>query len=176
MKYISFLTLVFAVSIQVFFDSHSAKAQTYHPRYAPGTIIYAPQYNINIYSRSGRPHNEPSVRRVYQEPDGTYRQVVYRRPVSGGRRPVYSNRIPALVQAPRVRRGMPPTYSYVAQRRAVGSGGICARIANPVSRRACLCSVANGGIAQLLPNGQIGWTRHNSGPAYHGTQRCMGTL
>ncbi|MBN8535378.1 MAG: hypothetical protein J0L51_14970 [Rhizobiales bacterium] len=175
MKYLSIFSFVIAVVLQIFISSDSAHAQTYHPRYAPGTIIYAPQYNINIYARSSRTGREQVTRRVYRGDSGVYRPVVYRRPVNNARRPVYSNRIPALVRAPRPSRRAAPVYYSGQPPRVVQAGGACGRVANPVSRQACYCSVANGGFAQMLPSGQVGWTRITSGAAYHRFQQCIGT-
>jgi hypothetical protein len=173
-KYLSIFSFAIAAALQIFVAGRSAEAQTYHPGYAPRTIIYAPQYNINVYPRSSRAGREPVARRVYRGDDGVYRQVTYRRPVNNARRPVYSNRIPALVQAPRpARRATPVNYS-AQPTRVVQTGGQCGRIINAVSRRACSCSVANGGYTRALPNNQVGWSSPRGGAAYHAYQQCIG--
>lgn len=70
-----------------------------------------------------------------------------------------------------------PAPGYRSAPRAISSAGAaqdsaCARIANPVSRRACHCTVVHGGIATVSGHGQVSWRQPAGGGGNLALQQC----
>ncbi|WP_150287442.1 hypothetical protein [Rhabdaerophilum calidifontis] len=126
------------------------RAQLY-PRHAPPG---AAQYDIRY---------DPVSRTVIAY-DRQGREIFRHRAVraSGSMRPRWAYR-----RGPASTYGRPVVY-------APRFGSECRRIANPVSRRSCECSVAYGGVARALPNGRVGWSDPKGGGGNLALQRCKG--